>query len=108
MCVQDIPVLRNPMQMGTLVNTSVVPTCFTCMNMSDDGVTGADFLINRYLVNLNVNVTMTENKLIVSNFDSFPQLLDGVLNEVHCFNYEGYMQSTIVYTLSKYNLSMCY
>ena len=66
------------------VNTSIVPTCFTCLDNANMPVDVCDFSINLNPIILSADVTQIEHRLIVANFANFTLLRDGVSNFVEC------------------------
>ena len=85
------------------LNTSIVPTCFSCEDEDGIPVLQPLFSIDQVGVSLNTNVTVVENQLIVTNFDSFfPPLRDGFHSYIECLGLVTFFVYTrIVSTLSK-------
>ena len=87
--------------MIAMVNTSIVPTCFSCLNFAYMPVDVDYFSINVNPIVLSADVTQIEHRLIVANFANFTLLRDGTGNNVECLNEYADIYSRTVTTLSK-------
>lgn len=87
---------------AAVVNTTIVPTCFTCPTSSTPANMPI-FAISLDLIPLNSDVTQTAHQLIVTDFTGFPLLQDGVNNQFRCFDTAaaGTLYARSVTTLSK-------
>ena len=83
------------------VNTSIVPTCLSCLDHINMPVDVDDFSINRNQIVLSADVTQIEHRLIVANFANFTLLLDGDYNYVECVAKASILYARTVTTLSK-------
>ena len=83
------------------VNTSIVPTCFSCLDYANMPVDVDHFSINLDPIVLSADVTQLEHRLIVANFANFTLLRDGEGNDVECLNKYTDLYIRTVTTLSK-------
>ena len=84
-----------------VVNTSIVPTCFSCLDVENRPAFMPSFFFASQIIPLNADVTQTANQIFVTNFNSFSLLLDGVLNIFRCVDSAGNLALRNVSTLSK-------
>ena len=83
------------------VNTSIVPTCLSCLDDINMPVDVDYFSINRNPIVLSADVTQIEHRLIVANFANFKLLRDGHYNYVECVAKASILYVRTVTTLSK-------
>ena len=68
------------------INTSIVPTCFTCLSFQDYIPSYWTGLDTGRQVTLNDDVRQIGMQLIVSDFSNLqPPLLDGQINSMSCY-----------------------
>ena len=84
-CSQNISIKAAQNLIG-YINTEVVPICFTFFDFSNDPVNVSDCSINTLPVTLNADVQLLGPILQVTNFLSFPPLLDGKINQLFCLD----------------------
>ena len=87
-----------------MVNTTVVPTCFSCIDFSDMPADLEDF-VNGALEPIDpadyANVMIVGHQLIVDNFTDLPFIMDGVINMIICVDSSLNLYQRIITTLSK-------
>ena len=84
-----------------LLNTSVVPTCFTCLDMENMPAFRPSISIASNIIPLNADVKHVAHQLFVTDFGSIPLVMDGVLNHFQCIDSVGTLVSRNVSTLSE-------
>ena len=88
-----------------MVNTTVVPTCFSCLDSSDNPVDLKNFETGAFPVTLNpadyANVTIVDHQLIVNNFTDLSFIMDGAANMIGCVDTSSTIYTRTVTTLSK-------
>ena len=99
-CTQEVRV-GSTLVSTAIVNTSVVPTCFTCLDNTAMPAFRPSLFIASNMIPLNAEVTQTAHQLFVANFISLPLLRDGILNQFRCLASDGALLSRNVATLSE-------
>ena len=100
-CAEEV-IIRSLFKSTAMVNTSIILTCFTCLDMANRPAFRPSFSIASSMIPLNDDVTQVAHQIFVSNFSSFPLLMDGVLNRFQCLDSVGASVSRNVSTLSKF------
>ena len=97
-----------------MVNTTILPTCFTCLNTSNmPAPSPTSFSVQTSskgqftLIPLNDDVTQIGHQLFVTNFTSVPQLMDGRANFFECIDFNSQRFLRTVTTLSKNSDPLC-
>ena len=106
-CLQNVSIGGILLFIPAMVNTTIVPTCFSCLDFNNLPVESPIFMINGILVTLDIDVMIIGHQLIVENFTSLPLLLDGVINMFSCENGSSIPFFRNLTTLSKKGLLCC-
>ena len=106
-CLQNVTIGGNLSSIPAMVNTTIVPTCFSCLDFNNLPVNSPMFMINGILVTFDIDVMVIGHQLIVENFTSLPLLLDGVINMFSCGSESSILFFSNVTTLSKKDF-LCY
>ena len=99
-CKKTISIGNKASHSAIPVNTSVMPTCFECLDSSKRRILRPVFFVNSNKVILGWGVAFVNHKLLVSNVQQLG-LMDGEENIISCGDGKK-MGSSIVYTLSRY------
>ena len=105
---QNIRIGWNYFYRHGMVNTSISPTCFSCLDLDNQPIRNVEEIrIGGSPVLPNSNITLVNHQLVVDNFDSLvPSMSDGVLNEISCVTDREVIRRSVS-TLSKENLYLC-